>query len=189
MLAGPEDITDEEDPSLLPTRATVERLQARLLQGIPSLVCAPPGAGASTLRWQLTEALLAQLAARLERPAATTLRWIRSTVGSTTRLIAVDDIDYLRSEEKYTLIGWRGDDGRPVAAWTYHDESGAPTFHVCRFDHADGGKDVLPLTLWREDGALRWQWKGYQKPRPLYGLDKLAARPDAPWKAPGRHCA
>lgn len=60
VLAGPEDITDEEDPSLLPTRATVERLQARLLQGIPSLVCAPPGAGASTLRWQLTEALLAQ---------------------------------------------------------------------------------------------------------------------------------
>ena len=63
-----------------------------------------------------TEALLAQLAARLERPAATTLRWIRSTVGSTTRLIAVDDIDYLRSDEKYTLIGWRGDDGRPAEA-------------------------------------------------------------------------
>lgn len=63
-----------------------------------------------------TEALLAQLAARLERPAASTLRWIRSTVGSTTRLIAVDDIDYLRSDEKYTLIGWRGDDGRPAEA-------------------------------------------------------------------------
>jgi DNA-binding LytR/AlgR family response regulator len=63
-----------------------------------------------------TEALLAQLAARLERPAATTLRWIRSTVGSTTRLIAVDDIDYLRSDEKYTLIGWRGDDDRPAEA-------------------------------------------------------------------------
>jgi DNA-binding LytR/AlgR family response regulator len=63
-----------------------------------------------------TEALLAQLAARLERPASSTLRWIRSTVGSTTRLIAVDDIDYLRSEEKYTLIGWRGDDGRPAEA-------------------------------------------------------------------------
>lgn len=69
--------------------------------------------------------------------------------------------------------------GRPAATWTYHDDSGAPTFHVCRFDHADGGKDVLPLTLWRKDGALRWQWKGYHKPRPLYGLHRLAARPDA----------
>ena len=70
--------------------------------------------------------------------------------------------------------------GRPAATWTYHDESGAPTFHVGRFDHADGTKDVLPLTLWRKDGALRWQWKGYHKPRPLYGLHRLAARPDAP---------
>lgn len=63
-----------------------------------------------------TEALLAQLAARLARPEPTQLRWIRSSVGTTTRLIAVDDIDYLRSDEKYTLIGWRGDDGRPAEA-------------------------------------------------------------------------
>jgi hypothetical protein len=69
--------------------------------------------------------------------------------------------------------------GRPAATWTYRDESGAPTYHVCRFNHADGGKEVLPLTLWREDGALRWRWKGYRTPRPLYGLDLLAARPDA----------
>ncbi|MDG4591288.1 MAG: DUF927 domain-containing protein [Defluviicoccus sp.] len=70
--------------------------------------------------------------------------------------------------------------GRPAATWTYRDPEHRPLFHVCRFDHADGRKDVLPLTLWREDGALRWRWKGYPKPRPLYGLHRLAARPDAP---------
>ena len=80
---------------------TVARLRERLAGSVAS---------------SATEALLAQLAARLERPAAATLRWIRSTVGSTTRLIAVDDIDYLRSDEKYTLVGWRGDDGRPAEA-------------------------------------------------------------------------
>ena len=54
---------------------TVARLRERLAGSVAS---------------SATEALLAQLSARLERPAAATLRWIRSTVGSTTRLIAVD---------------------------------------------------------------------------------------------------
>ena len=32
------------------------------------------------------------------------------------RLIAVEDIDFLRSEEKYTLIAWRDDTGQPREA-------------------------------------------------------------------------
>ena len=32
------------------------------------------------------------------------------------RLIAVDDIDYLRSEEKYTQVAWRDDGGEPREA-------------------------------------------------------------------------
>jgi len=64
-----------------------------------------------------TEALLQQLAAQLQRGAATSpLRWIRAQVGQTLRLIAVDDIDYLRSDAKYTLIAWRGDAGQPGEA-------------------------------------------------------------------------
>jgi DNA-binding LytR/AlgR family response regulator len=64
-----------------------------------------------------TEALLQQLAAQLQRGAAATpLRWIRAQVGQTLRLIAVDDIDYLRSDAKYTLIAWRGDAGQPGEA-------------------------------------------------------------------------
>jgi DNA-binding LytR/AlgR family response regulator len=61
------------------------------------------------------EALLQQLAAQLQRsPVA--LRWIRASVGSTVRLIPVDDVDFLRSEEKYTSIAWRDEAGQPREA-------------------------------------------------------------------------
>ena len=32
------------------------------------------------------------------------------------RLIAVDDIDYLRADSKYTMIAWRGDGGQAAEA-------------------------------------------------------------------------
>ena len=64
-----------------------------------------------------TEALLHQLAAQLQRDAAPApLRWIRAQVGSALRLISVDDIDYLKSDTKYTLVAWRGDGGVPSEA-------------------------------------------------------------------------
>jgi DNA-binding LytR/AlgR family response regulator len=81
---------------------TVMRLQQRLraAQPVPDL-----------------EALLEKLAAQLRKDAApSTLRWIRASVGQTVRLIAVDEIDYLRSDEKYTRIAWRGDHGKPGEA-------------------------------------------------------------------------
>jgi DNA-binding LytR/AlgR family response regulator len=63
-----------------------------------------------------TEALLQQLTAQLAQlqssstPSA--LRWIRAQVGQTLRLIAVDDVDYLRSDAKYTMVAWRDDAGQ-----------------------------------------------------------------------------
>jgi len=81
---------------------TVARLQERLRAAQPALN---------------TEALLQQLAANLQRNAApAALRWVRASVGQTVRLIPVDDIDFLRSEEKYTLIAWRDDAGQPREA-------------------------------------------------------------------------
>jgi DNA-binding LytR/AlgR family response regulator len=60
-----------------------------------------------------TDLLLEQLAARLRKDAVPpALRWIRASVGQSLRLIAVDEIDFLRSDEKYTLIAWRGDAGK-----------------------------------------------------------------------------
>jgi DNA-binding LytR/AlgR family response regulator len=84
--------------------STVARLQDRLRSAQP----APAPA---------TEELLHQLATHLQRrggPAS--LRWIRATVGHGVRLIAVDDIDFIRSDEKYTLIAWRADGGKPSEA-------------------------------------------------------------------------
>jgi DNA-binding LytR/AlgR family response regulator len=58
-----------------------------------------------------TEALLLQLAAQLALlkggGAPAPLRWIRAQVAQDLRLIAVDDIDYLRSDTKYTMVAWR----------------------------------------------------------------------------------
>jgi DNA-binding LytR/AlgR family response regulator len=78
---------------------TVARVQERLRQAQPALD---------------TEALLQQLAAHLQRNAPPQqLHWLRASVGQTVRLIPVGDIDFLRSEEKYTVIAWRDDAGAP----------------------------------------------------------------------------
>lgn len=71
--------------------------------------------------------------------------------------------------------------GRAAAQWTYVDAKGAVLGHVARFDDGAGKKTaVLPQTLWRKGGRLVWAWKGFPEPRPIYGLDRLAARPFAP---------
>lgn len=67
-----------------------------------------------------TDVLLLQLTEQLAKLQGTTgqvpLRWIRAQVGQTLRLISTDDIAYLRADSKYTLVAWRGDDGKPSEA-------------------------------------------------------------------------
>lgn len=65
--------------------------------------------------------------------------------------------------------------GAPASSWCYRDPAGEPLFHVARYDVV-GGKQFAP---WSWDGS-RWIAKGWPVPRPLYGLDLLAARPEAP---------
>ncbi|NCC94143.1 MAG: hypothetical protein EOM10_12815, partial [Opitutae bacterium] len=67
--------------------------------------------------------------------------------------------------------------GPPTATWEYLDSAGRPLCYVLRFDPAAGRKLFAPLT-WSP--ARGWDWKAPPEPRPLYGLDRLAARPDAP---------
>lgn len=63
------------------------------------------------------EVLLDKLEARMQKKAAPEpLRWIKAMVGQSLRMIPVTDIDFLRSDEKYTLIAWRGEDGKPAEA-------------------------------------------------------------------------
>src|SRR5207302_10158492 len=64
----------------------------------------------------VSEDLLRELAARLRSDgAAGPLRWIRASSRGALRMIPVDDIDFLRSDEKYTLVAWR-DEGQPAEA-------------------------------------------------------------------------
>ncbi|MBM0108654.1 response regulator transcription factor [Steroidobacter sp. S1-65] len=81
---------------------TVARLQERLSAAQPALN---------------TEELLEQLAARLRpAPSSSPLRWVRASIGQTVRLIPVEDIDFLRSDEKYTVVAWRDDAQQPREA-------------------------------------------------------------------------
>lgn len=41
-------------------------------------------------------------------PARAPLRWLRVSVGHSIRLVSVDEIDYFRSDEKYTRVAWGG---------------------------------------------------------------------------------
>ncbi|MFM8442464.1 MAG: DUF927 domain-containing protein [Methylococcus sp.] len=66
--------------------------------------------------------------------------------------------------------------GKPSQVWEYRDENGGLLFEIHRYDLAGERKQFAPLTYWPEG----WKWKGCPEPRPLYGRDRLAARPDAP---------
>ncbi len=63
--------------------------------------------------------------------------------------------------------------------WDYRDETGELLGHVARVE-TDGGKEVIPQTFCRlPDGSTAWKWLSFPKPRPLYGLDRLATAPAA----------
>jgi DNA-binding LytR/AlgR family response regulator len=81
---------------------TVARLQAQLRAAQP---------------FPDVEALLDRLAAQLDRKKAPApLRFIHASVGETLRVIPVEEIDFLKSDEKYTVIAWRGDGGKSAEA-------------------------------------------------------------------------
>jgi DNA-binding LytR/AlgR family response regulator len=83
---------------------TVARLQERL-RGAAAV--AEPSAASDIA------ALVEQLAVRLQQGRrAPPLQWLRASVGQALRLIPVEEVDYLRSDEKYTRIAWRGDRGQ-----------------------------------------------------------------------------
>jgi DNA-binding LytR/AlgR family response regulator len=84
---------------------TVGRLRERLQSSRPAIN---------------TEQLLQQMSGQLAKlqgggGKTQALRWIRAQAGRTMRLIATDDVDYLRSDAKYTMVAWR-DEGKPAEA-------------------------------------------------------------------------
>src|SRR5207244_726727 len=86
-------------------RETVARLRERLSNARPAVN---------------TDLLLQQLTAQLEElraaQAVAPLRFLHAQVGSTLRLIPVADVDYVRSDAKYTVVAHRDEDGQPAEA-------------------------------------------------------------------------
>ncbi|HEY0858400.1 MAG TPA: LytTR family DNA-binding domain-containing protein [Albitalea sp.] len=75
---------------------TVDRLRERLQQAAP----APSALDA------VIEKLSSELRSRA--PARGSLQWIKASVGTSVRLIPVEQVAYLRADEKYTLVVWEG---------------------------------------------------------------------------------
>lgn len=70
-------------------------------------------------------------------------------------------------------------------AWAYRDAAGAVLGYVVRLDRPANGveaaKEYCPITYCEgPNGRRRFFPKGFPEPRPLFGLQQLAARPDAP---------
>lgn len=76
---------------------TVQRLKERLQRA------AGPQAGPLD---EVIDTLSAELRRRVVSPGW--LQWIKASVGTSTRLIPVEQVAYLRSDEKYTLVVWEG---------------------------------------------------------------------------------
>lgn len=76
---------------------TVQRLQQRL-------------ARAADAQSSALDAVIEKMSVELRRHAGSGgwLQWIKASVGSTVRLIPVEQVAYLRSDEKYTLVVWEG---------------------------------------------------------------------------------
>lgn len=95
---------------------TVGRLKQRFALAKESLEMMSPensSASAEPSSASRLEAVLDQLATELKqrggagRPAAH-LQWIKASIGSSVRLIPVEQVIYLRADEKYTLVVWEG---------------------------------------------------------------------------------
>jgi DNA-binding LytR/AlgR family response regulator len=84
---------------------TVSRLKERVRSSRPAI-------NTEQLLQQLSEQLVKLQSGGGKREA---LRWIRAQTGNTVRLIATNDVDYLRSDAKYTIVAWR-DGGKPAEA-------------------------------------------------------------------------
>jgi uncharacterized protein (DUF927 family) len=74
--------------------------------------------------------------------------------------------------------------GAPAHTWCYRDAAGDLLMLVCRFEiESEQGraKEYRPLSFGAHGAApAKWAWKMPESGRPLYGLDRLAAKRGAP---------
>jgi putative DNA primase/helicase len=70
--------------------------------------------------------------------------------------------------------------GEPSHIAEYRDATGRLLCVIHRYEPPGKRKQILPLTYCTDGTRADWRWQSLPKPRPLYGVDLLAARPDAP---------
>ena len=78
---------------------TVERLKEGLVRPSPANTAAID---------EMLERLANELQRRGTASGGAYLQWIRASVGTSVRLIPVEQVAYLRADEKYTLVVWEG---------------------------------------------------------------------------------
>jgi DNA-binding LytR/AlgR family response regulator len=78
---------------------TVERLKRRLES---------PAASVPHAQLMATLDALAHQWAAVAAPPAPRLQWIKASVGNSVRLIPVDQVVYVKSDSKYTMVVWEG---------------------------------------------------------------------------------
>ena len=76
--------------------------------------------------------------------------------------------------------------GPPTMQWSYFDENAHLIGHMFRIDRKSSKsgkakKDFFPIVYCKSDtGDYDWRFRQWEVPRPMYGLDRLAALPDLP---------
>lgn len=73
-------------------------------------------------------------------------------------------------------------DGEKITAsgqWAYRNGKGGLLGYILRFDVSPTQKEFRPLTLQPTKKGMEWKHKALDEPRPLYGLDRLCANPEA----------
>ena len=70
--------------------------------------------------------------------------------------------------------------GEPVAIWTFRTPEGGVLYHEARYEVTDESGEIKKeprCWSWGHRGSMppRWECAAPNKPRPLYGLDKLSA--------------
>ena len=86
---------------------TVQRLKASLAARTAAAAASPAIAHDTALD-SILDSLSAELKRRTAAPARGHLQWIKASVGTSVRLIPVEQVAYLRADEKYTLVVWEG---------------------------------------------------------------------------------
>ncbi len=71
--------------------------------------------------------------------------------------------------------------GEPTGIWAYRTAEGGILGYVCRYHDPQRGKTLRCFSYGRygEVDPPRWECKAFSSPRPLYGLELLAGRPEA----------